>query len=166
MSFAIIKCLLRFQNAPLFNQLRSMNTVISYFRESMAAKHYATSILLLIGIVLVTSCSEEKKNQFQGKAKGEVIGKCPRCGADVQEGKVNFYCSDRNCTFTLWKNDKFLASQGKKMDKTAAKKFLSKGKIHYKDLVSRKTGRQYEATVEMVDPGEGNVQFNLIFPQR
>jgi len=42
------------------------------------------------------------------------------------------------------------------MDKVAAKKFLSKGKIHYKDLVSRKTGRQYEATVEMVDPGEGN----------
>ena len=107
--------------------------------------------------------SEEKKGQFQGKAKGEVIGKCPRCGADVREGKVNFYCSDRNCAFTLWKNDKFLASQGKKMDKAAAKKFLSKGKIHYKDLVSRKTGRQYEATVEMVDPGEGNVQFNLIF---
>ena len=110
--------------------------------------------------------SEEKKEQFQGKAKGEVIGKCPRCGADVREGKVNFYCSDRNCAFTLWKNDKFLASQGKKMDKAAAKKFLSKGKIHYKDLVSRKTGRQYEATVEMIDPGEGNVQFNLIFPQR
>ena len=110
--------------------------------------------------------SEEKKDQFHGKAKGEIIGKCPRCGADVREGKVNFYCSDRNCAFTLWKNDKFLASQGKKMDKTTAKKFLSKGKIHYKDLVSRKTGRQYEATVEMVDPGEGNVQFNLIFPQR
>ena len=110
--------------------------------------------------------SEEKKDQFQGKAKGEVIGKCPRCGADVREGKVNFYCSDRKCAFTLWKNDKFLASQGKKMDKTTAKKFLSKGKIHYKDLVSRKTGRQYEATVEMVDPGEGNVQFNLSFPQR
>lgn len=49
------------------------------------------------------------------------------------------------------------------MDKATAKKFLSKGRIHYKDLVSRKTGRQYEATVEMVDPGEGNVQFNLIF---
>ena len=68
--------------------------------------------------------SEEKKEQFQGKAKGEVIGKCPRCGADVREGKVNFYCSDRNCAFTFWKNDKFLASQGKKMDKAAAKKFL------------------------------------------
>lgn len=102
----------------------------------------------------------------QGKVKGEVVGKCPRCGAEVREGKVKFYCSDRNCAFTLWKNDKFLASQGKKMDKAAAKKFLSKGKIHYKDLVSRKTGRTYEATVEMVDPGEGNVKFNLYFPQR
>ena len=110
--------------------------------------------------------SEEKKSEFQGKVKGEVVGKCPRCGAEVREGKVNFYCSDRNCAFTLWKNDKFLASQGKKMDKAAAKKFLSKGKIHYKDLVSRKTGRTYEATVEMVDPGEGNVKFNLYFPQR
>ena len=108
----------------------------------------------------------ENTEFFVGKAEGEVIGKCPRCGADVREGKVNFYCSDRNCAFTLWKNDKFLASQGKKMDKAAAKKFLAKGKIHYKDLVSKKTGRQYEATVEMVDPGEGNVQFNLIFPQR
>ena len=45
--------------------------------------------------------SEEKKEQFQGKAKGEVIGKCPRCGADVREGKVNFYCSDRNCAFAI-----------------------------------------------------------------
>lgn len=72
--------------------------------------------------------SEEKKDQFHGKAKGEIIGKCPRCGADVREGKVNFYCSDRNCAFTLWKNDKFLASQGKKMDKTTAKNFCLKEK--------------------------------------
>ena len=111
--------------------------------------------------------SEEKKKQFQGKGKKEKsLANVPAVEQMSGKEKVNFYCSDRNCAFTLWKNDKFLASQGKKMDKVAAKKFLSKGKIHYKDLVSRKTGRQYEATVEMVDPGEGNVQFNLIFPQR
>lgn len=57
--------------------------------------------------------SEEKKNQFQGKAKGEVIGKCPRCGADVREGKVNFYCSDRKCAFTLWKMINFLQAREK-----------------------------------------------------
>lgn len=58
--------------------------------------------------------SEEKKNQFQGKAKGEVIGKCPRCGADVREGKVNFYCSDRKCAFTLWKMINFLQAREKR----------------------------------------------------
>ena len=56
----------------------------------------------------------------------------------------------RNGRFSLWKDDHFLASQGKKMDKATAKKFLKKGKVHYKDLVSKRTGKSYEATVEMV----------------
>ena len=51
--------------------------------------------------------------------------------ADEMCIRDSFYCSDRNCAFTLWKNDKFLASQGKKMDKAAAKKFLSKGCLLY-----------------------------------
>ena len=64
--------------------------------------------------------------------------------------------------------ENFTASLAKLSKKPieAFKELWLYGKIHYKDLVSRKTGRQYEATVEMVDPGEGNVQFNLIFPQR
>lgn len=82
-----------------------------------------------------------------------------------QEGKVNFYCSDRNCALPYGRMINSLQAKGKRWIRRQ-QKFLSKGKIHYKDLVSRKTERQYEATVEMVDPGEGNVQFNLIFPQR
>lgn len=69
--------------------------------------------------------------------------------------KSKLYCSDRNCAFTLWKNDKFLASQGKKMDKAAAKKFLSKGKIHYKDLVSRKTGDSMKQLWKWLIPARG-----------
>ena len=155
-------------SSPELNLLpkESFDNFMKSARQLRKLTHDLQDISMSLRMVPYQGISEEKKGQFQGKAKGEVIGKCPRCGADVREGKVNFYCSDRKCAFTLWKNDKFLASQGKKMDKVAAKKFLSKGKIHYKDLVSRKTGRQYEATVEMVDPGEGNVQFNLIFPQR
>lgn len=37
----------------------------------------------------------------------EVIGKCPRCGSDVLEGKKNFYCSNRECQFSMWKDDRF-----------------------------------------------------------
>lgn len=112
------------------------------------------------------SISEEESHQFPGMKKGEVIGKCPVCGCEVREGKKNFYCTSQECKFSLWKEDHFLMSQGKRMDKATAKKFLSKGKVHYKDLRSQRTGKNYEATIEMVAGENGNVQFQLHFPQR
>lgn len=110
--------------------------------------------------------SEKQKGQFSHGTKKESLGNCPRCGKPVYEGQKNFYCSDRKCQFALWKNDRFFESQGKKMDAGTVKKLLTKGKIHYKDLRSQKTGRTYEATVVMADSGEGYVKFNLEFPQR
>lgn len=110
--------------------------------------------------------SEKQKNQFSHGTDRKSMGNCPRCGSPVYEGQKNFYCSDRNCQFALWKNDKFFESQGKKMDTGTVKKLLSKGKVHYKDLLSKKTGKSYEATVVMADSGEGYVKFNLEFPQR
>ena len=110
--------------------------------------------------------SEKQKEQFSHGTKKESLGSCPRCGRPVYEGQKNFYCSDRKCQFALWKNDRFFESQGKKMDAGTVKRLLAKGKIHYKDLRSQKTGRTYEATVVMADSGEGYVKFNLEFPQR
>ena len=110
--------------------------------------------------------SEKQKDQFSHGTKKESLGSCPRCGRPVYEGQKNFYCSDRKCQFALWKNDRFFESQGKKMDAGTVKRLLAKGKIHYKDLRSQKTGRTYEATVVMADSGEGYVKFNLEFPQR
>ena len=110
--------------------------------------------------------SEKQKEQFSHGTKKESLGSCPRCGKPVYEGQKNFYCSDIKCQFALWKNDRFFESQGKKMDAGTVKKLLAKGKIHYKDLRSQKTGRTYEATVVMADSGEGYVKFNLEFPQR
>ena len=110
--------------------------------------------------------SEKQKEQFSHGTKKESLGSCPRCGRPVYEGQKNFYCSDRKCQFALWKNDRFFESQAKKMDAGTVKKLLAKGKIHYKDLHSQKTGRTYEATVVMADFGEGYVKFNLEFSQR
>ena len=110
--------------------------------------------------------SEKQKEQFSHGTKKESLGSCPRCGRPVYEGQKNFYCSDRKCQFALWKNDRFFESQGKKKDAGTVKKLLAKGKIHYKDLHSQKTGRTYEATVVMADFGEGYVKFNLEFSQR
>ena len=30
-----------------------------------------------------------------------IIGKCPRCGENVYEGKKNFYCGNRGCQFVM-----------------------------------------------------------------
>ena len=110
--------------------------------------------------------SEKQKEQFSHGTKKESLGSCPRCGRPVYEGQKNFYCSDRKCQFALWKNDRFFESQGKKMDAGTVKKLHAKGKIHYKDLHSQKTGRTYEATVVIADFGEVYVKINLEFSQR
>ena len=57
---------------------------------------------------------EEERRRFQ--TAREVIGKCPVCGCDVFEGKQNFYCSNRQCDFALWKENRFLGSMEKNLD--------------------------------------------------
>ena len=109
--------------------------------------------------------SENVNSEFTKRGR-ESLGACPRCGCDVYEGKQNFYCSSKECSFALWKNDRFFQSIGKELDEKAARKLLKDGRIHYKNLHSRKTGKSFVATIIMADSGEGYVKFNLQFPQR
>mgnify|MGYP000924287823 CR=1 FL=1 len=94
------------------------------------------------------------------------IGKCPRCGNKVYVGKRNYYCSGSDCSFTLWKNNRFFESQGKTLDEATVRKLLSEKQVHFKDLVSEKTKRKYEATIKMEVSETGNPKFQLIFPDR
>ena len=94
------------------------------------------------------------------------IGKCPRCGNKVYVGKRNYYCSGSDCSFTLWKNNRFFESQGKTLDEATVRKLLSEKQVHFKDLVSEKTKRKYEATIKMKVSETGNPKFQLIFPER
>jgi DNA topoisomerase-3 len=50
----------------------------------------------------------------------EQIGICPRCGKPVYEGQKNYYCSNRECKFALWKDSKFLTGMKKKLTKKMA----------------------------------------------
>ena len=49
--------------------------------------------------------SENQKGLF--KEEQTVIGKCPRCGGNVCEGRKNYYCEKKGCAFVMWKNDRF-----------------------------------------------------------
>ena len=96
----------------------------------------------------------------------EVIGNCPRCGKPVYEGKKNFACSDRSCTFVLWKNDRFWTSRKKELTKKMAADLLKKGHTNVKGMWSEKKGATYDAAVILDDTGGKFINFKLEFPNR
>lgn len=96
----------------------------------------------------------------------EVIGKCPRCGSDVLEGKKNFYCSSRECQFSMWKDDRFFTSKHKELTKPMAAALLKNGRIKMKGLFSEKKGVLYDAVVVLADTGDKYVNYKLELPPR
>lgn len=106
---------------------------------------------------------EEERNRFQ-TAK-ELIGKCPVCGSDVFEGKKNFYCSNRQCDFALWKENRFLEGMEKKLDKRMAKELLDKACTHVKGLYSKKKDVRFDADL-LLTLEDGKPKFHLEFPKR
>ena len=96
----------------------------------------------------------------------EAIGNCPRCGKPVYEGKKNFACSDRSCTFVLWKNDRFWTSRKKELTKKMASDLLKKGRTSVRGMWSEKKGATYDAAVILDDTGGKFINFKLEFPNR
>lgn len=94
----------------------------------------------------------------------EAVGVCPRCGAPVYEGKKGFFCDNRECSFALWKDNRFFSSKKKSITKSVAAALLKEGRISMSGLYSEKTGKTYDAEVIMDDTGGKYVNFKLEFP--
>ena len=106
---------------------------------------------------------EEERRRFQ--TAREVIGKCPVCGCDVFEGKQNFYCSNRQCDFALWKENRFLGSMEKNLDKKMAKELLDKACTNVKGLYSKKKDMKFDADL-LLTLEDGKPRFHLEFPKK
>lgn len=106
---------------------------------------------------------EEERRRFQ--MEREVIGKCPVCGCDVFEGKQNFYCSNRQCDFALWKENRFLGSMEKNLDKKMARELLDKACTHVKGLYSKKKDMKFDADL-LLTLEDGKPRFHLEFPKK
>ena len=111
-------------------------------------------------LVKTYSCiSADKQNLFQSERI--IIGKCPRCGENVYEGKKNFYCGNRGCQFVMWKNDCFFEQRKKAFTPKIAAALLKDGKAKVKGLYSEKTGKIYDATVLLADTGGKYVNYRV-----
>jgi len=111
-------------------------------------------------LVKTYSCiSADKQNLFQSERV--IIGKCPRCGENVYEGKKNFYCGNRGCQFVMWKNDRFFEQRKKAFTPKIAAALLKNSKAKVKGLYSEKTGKTYDATVLLADTGGKYVNYRV-----
>lgn len=123
----------------------------------------------LSGIVEMTSglvkaypfLSDTEANRFDSGR--ETIGKCPRCGSPVYVGKGNYYCSNKECSFCMWEDNKFFTSKKKKLTKKIAAELLDKGWCKVTGLYTPKRPQLYDAVIRMDDTGGKYVSFRMEF---
>ena len=129
----------------------------------------ADSNKFLSGIVGMTSelvkaypfLSDSEANRFD--TGRESIGKCPRCGSPVYVGKGNYYCSNKECSFCMWEDNKFFTSKKKKLTKKIAAELLDKGWCRVTGLYTPKRPQLYDAVIRLDDTGGKYVSFKMEF---
>jgi len=131
------------------------------------AKGKASPEDFMRGITDMTRGLTENYTEVSGDAKNlfrqpkEAIGICPRCGGNVVEGKLNFYCENRDCLFTMWKNDRFFESRKKALTKQIAAELLKNGKAKVKDMYSEKADKSFDAVILLADTGGKYVNYRF-----
>ncbi len=117
-------------------------------------------------LVAENATADKDKAAFTGGEEKPSIGKCPRCGSPVRKGKKNFYCSNRECAFTMWKNDRFFEERKITFTPKIAAALLKSGKANVKGLYSPKTGKTYDGTVVLTDTGGKYVNYKIELPKK
>ncbi|MDD4699281.1 MAG: DNA topoisomerase [Oscillospiraceae bacterium] len=91
------------------------------------------------------------------KKRRESLGKCPRCGCDIVEGKKAFGCmgykNDTPCKFVILKENEILSSQNKKLTSVMIKSLLKTRLCSVKGFTSAETGNKYDVDLKLVDTG-------------
>lgn len=138
------------------------NRLLLVEKGEMDSREFLRGIMDLAGRVLegCRAIPEEEQRRFHRK---ESVGACPVCGNPVYEGKKNFYCGSRECSFSLWKENRYLSGMKKQVDRKMAVDLLEKGRTHVTDFYSQKTGRTFSADL-LMDAGDGRASFSLEFP--
>ena len=98
--------------------------------------------------------------------KGAVMGRCPACGAEVLDRPKGYFCSNKECRFALWKNNRYFDSIGKKLTSTIAGKLITTGRVKLKGCKSAKTGKSFDATLVLSTGEDGQAQFSMEFEKK
>ena len=98
-------------------------------KGEVAAEQFMSGIEVMVTDLVKTyhSVSDEQKAMFgTGKGEQEVLGKCPKCGADVVKGKFGAYCTGK-CGMNVGKALGVTLSDTQVKSLLQGKKILVKG---------------------------------------
>ena len=110
---------------------------------------------------LVKNADAKKVKSELFKEEKTVIGLCPRCKSPVYEGKKNYYCSNRDCLFSMWKNDRFFKDRKITFTPKIAVALLKDKTVKVKNIYSHKTGKTYDGNVVLSDTGDKYVNYRI-----
>ena len=110
---------------------------------------------------LVENADAEKAKAELFKQEKTVIGLCPRCKSPVYEGKKNYYCSNRDCRFSMWKNDRFFEDRKITFTSKIAVALLKNKTVKVKNIYSHKTGKTYDGNVVLCDTRDKYVNYRI-----
>ena len=136
------------------------NRLLQIEHGQYSSQEFMNGISQLINRMLLDcrQVDEGERKRFGGSDSGgnhlnrqgrESLCKCPACGSPVFEGGKNFYCSDRNCRFTLWKQNRYLERMRTSLDARMAKDLLENGRTHVRNLYSVKKDKYFAADLLM-----------------
>ena len=139
-------------------------------RGELSPENFMSGITAMLSDLVKSYQNVNVASSALSQSERAVIGKCPRCGKNVVEGKKSFYCEGYHdtpsCGFALWKNDRFFTSKRKELTKKIAASLLKNGRVAVTGLFSEKKGVFYDATVVLDDDGGKYVRFKLEFDNK
>ncbi|MDO5132476.1 MAG: DNA topoisomerase [Eubacteriales bacterium] len=147
------------------------NQLLQIERGQYSRKAFLDGITQMIRRIIqdCQQLDDDERNRFGGQNKTnagrperESLGKCPLCGSPVYEGDKVFYCSDKNCHFILWKENRFLTRMRICLDDGMVKDLLANGRTHVKDLYSQKKDKFFSADL-LMEWKDGKARFSLDF---
>ena len=141
-------------------------------KGDVAAEQFMSEIETMVSDLVKTyhSVSDEQKAMFgAGKRTQEVLGKCPKCGADVVKGKFGAYCTGK-CGMNVGKALGVTLSDSQVKSLLQGKKILVKGlkgkKGSYDAYLIPESIEKFSYTKDGKEIKGFQYKFKMEFPQK
>ena len=97
-------------------------------------------------------------------ADQKILGMCPCCGSNIVESPKAYGCENRDCKAVIFKENKYFQSIGLPVTEEVAEQLFNDGKYYAEGLISKRTGKAYNAYIKAEFNDGSWPSFSMEFP--